>query len=366
MSIETPDQQKDNMDKKWQNLDFDTALKTVCEKYPALAKKIETSLETPQIGEHHNEGPEMKAHLTEMLKVLEMAGKGQFHESISDLKFQEEMKKIIVKVDGDDLVINPDLIDYTFLHDIAKPECLTLKLEGEKDGAEITWGEWQNIAKSKKDDGTYEFNGKKINSISYFHKSEGATGPHGNKGAEMLRDKGVSPEIITAISKHEVAYSFGKISATTYEEHFVKPGFSEALQKFILVASYSDTMASLGLDGKPEMGNFVNLINSRNNYLLIKSAEVGGAKFKENDLGALKKQDKVLTPEDVEKAIQKEEKYNLNVFGEKLDGLVADNTISVEQKADILFIVSSDVKELGKKYGPKMRFIKPLLDQSKE
>jgi hypothetical protein len=30
-----------------------------------------------------------------------------------------------------------DLIEYIFLHDIAKPDCLTLKVEGEKNGIEI-------------------------------------------------------------------------------------------------------------------------------------------------------------------------------------------------------------------------------------
>jgi len=178
----------------------------------------------------------------------------------------------------------------------------------------------------------------------------------------MLKDKGVPLEIIIAISKHEMAYQFGKINAATYEEHFVKPGFSEDQQKFILVASYIDTMASLGPDGKPNLGNFANLIKSRDNFLLIKRYTDRGIAFRENELVALKKQDKVLITEDVEKIMPRDEKYNLLAFGEKLDTLVSSGQISVKEKEQIISIVSSEPKELGKKFGPKMRFIKPLLE----
>ena len=37
------------------------------------------------------------------------------------------------------------LVDYAMLHDISKPDSLTLKVEGEKKGIEIAWEQWQNI-----------------------------------------------------------------------------------------------------------------------------------------------------------------------------------------------------------------------------
>lgn len=182
----------------------------------------------------------------------------------------------------------------------------------------------------------------------------------------MLKDQGVPPEILIAISKHEVAYQFVKINAATYEEHFIVPGFTEDQQKFILAASYIDTMASLLPNGKADVGNFLNLINSRNNYLLIKKCLDQGMKFRENELMALKKQDKVLTREDVEKKSLKEEKYNLSVLGEKLDTIVKAGHITFEEKDAILSIISTQPNELGRRFGPKMRFIKPLLEQSEE
>ena len=343
-------------------INFETALKDVCEKYPEFSEKIKNSLETLQLGKYHNEGPKMDAHLSLILTTLEQINDGQFHESLKDAGIQEVMKEVAVRQkegDPEKSIVNPALVDYTFLHDVAKPDCLTLKIEGEKKGIEITWERWKEIEKAGQ---PYQLDGKPIVSISYFHSSDGVAGQHGNKASEMLKDKGVPLEIIIAISKHEVAYQFGKINAATYEEHFVKPGFSEDQQKFILVASYIDTMASLGPDGKPNLGNFANLIKSRDNFLLIKRYTDRGIAFRENELVALKKQDKVLITEDVEKIMPRDEKYNLLAFGEKLDTLVSSGQISVKEKEQIISIVSSEPKELGKKFGPKMRFIKPLLE----
>lgn len=290
-----------------QKRNFTVALSKVCERYPELAEKIKRSLETPQLGGHHNEGPKMDSHLSLILVTLESIKNGQFHESLEGENIRDLMKSIAVKPNEDNSgqsVINNTLIDYTFFHDIAKPDCLAIKIEGEKKGVEITWEQWKEIEKT----GTpFQFEGKPITSISYFHSSEGAGGQHGNKAVEMLKNKGVSPEIIVAISKHEVAYQFGKINAATYEEHFVKPGFSEDQQKFILVASYIDTMASLGPNGKVDSGNFTNLVKSRDNFLLIKQYVDQGIVFRENQLTALKKQDKILTREDVEKIIPRKE-----------------------------------------------------------
>ncbi|MFA4818656.1 MAG: hypothetical protein WC621_02320 [Patescibacteria group bacterium] len=352
--------------KELQKRDFEIALNEVCKRLPELSEKIKTSLETPQLGEHHNEGPRMDSHLSLILATLESMKDGQFHESLKEVSLREAMAGIAVRREGNNpekTAVNPALIDYTFLHDVAKPDCLTLKIEAEKKGIEITWEQWKDIEKNGL---PYQHEGKLITSISYFHSSEGANGQHGNKAAEMLKDKGIPPEIITAISKHEVAYQFGKINAATYEGHFVKPGFSENQQKFILVASYIDTIASLGPDGKPNLSNFANLAKSRDNFLLIKQYTDKGTTFRENELTALKKQDKVLTAEDIEKIIPREEKYNLLTLGEKLDTLISTGQISAEEKEQILSIVSSQPKELGKKFGPKMQLIKPLLEQAKE
>lgn len=350
-----------------QERNFKQSLERVIERYPNLGEKIKISLETPQLGEHHNEGPKMDTHLSLILETLRSIKDGNFHETIADQRGLQEMMYNLVATEDPDTSehtgINPVLVEYTFLHDISKPDCLTLKVEGEKTGIEVSWEQWQEIEKSGQ---PYRFEDKPVASISYYHQSEGVAGQHGNKAAEMLKDHNVLPAILIAISKHEVAYQFAKINAATYEEHFVKPGFTEKQQQFVLVASYIDTMASLLPDGKADISNFINLVKSRNNYLLIKEYLDQGARFRENELIALKKQDKVLTQEDVEKRILKEEKYNIPLLGEKLEGLVSGGQITDQEKELILSTISSEPNELGRRFGPKMRFIKPLLEQSKQ
>lgn len=357
-------------EKEWDKKVFDVAYGKVCERYPELKEKIAISLETPQIGKdkgsHHNEGPKMEAHLSLILKTVMDVRDGHFHESLQSQDLRDIISSVIIRKDegvNEQSAINPAIVDYTFFHDIAKPDSLTLKFKDEKKGVEITWEQWQEIEKNGE---PYTFEGKEINSTSYFHQSEGPTGQHGNKGVEMLKDAGVPPEILIAIGKHEVAYQFAKINTAIYEEHFVKPGFSEDQQKFILAGSYVDTMASLSPDGTPDMGNYANLVKSRENYLLIKKYIDTGAAFRENDLKALKGKDMVLTAEDIEKIIQREKKYNLSVLGGLLDELVSGGQISADEKEGILSVVTSTPNELGKKFGPKMKILKPLLEKAVE
>ena len=124
-------------------------------------------------------------------------------------------------------------------------------------------------------------------------------------------------------------------------------------------------MASLGSDGKPDLNNFVNLIKSRNNYLLIKQYTDKGAAFRDNELTALKKQDRVLVPADVEKIAQREDKYDLVKLAEELGSLVSSGQISADEKNIIIESVQSDPRSLGKKIGSKMKIIKPLLEKAR-
>ena len=286
-------------------LDFEVELQNILERYPELAEKIQSSLKTPQLGAYHNEGRTMESHLRLIVKTLDDVGSGKMHEIVeARSELVEKMCALVLTSDEngpEQSRINPELIDYAFLHDISKQDCLTLKVEGEKLGREVTWGEWQEIARQGE---PYAVNGKPIVSVSYYHQSEGEEGQHGNKGAALLKAVDIPPYIRTAISKHEVAYQFSKTNAATYEKNFVKSGLGENEQLFVLIASYVDTMSSLTKDGTPDLKNYRHLLQSRDNYLLIQSYLDRGATFRENDLGFLKKQDKVLLPEDIERFIQ--------------------------------------------------------------
>ncbi len=232
--------------------DFEVEFERICEKYPELADGIKRSLEAPQLGSHHNEGPRMESHLRLMLQTVEDIKQGKFHESVAgNVSLQEALQRV---------ALNPEIIDYVFLHDIAKPDSLSLKIEGEKKPVEITWDQWKEVEINGE---PYQFQGKPIRSISYYHISEGWNGPHGHKAAKFLKNKGVPKDILNAIENHEVAYQFTKVNPATYKKFFLDPGFSHDQQDFILAGSYIDNMSALTLDGKPDLQNFMNLVDSR-------------------------------------------------------------------------------------------------------
>jgi hypothetical protein len=346
---------------------FQQALVEVIERHPQLEAAFRRSLESPQIGEYHNEGEKMDSHLALIISTLNDIKSGNFPGEVEpatqailrEAALINDAKKGVQKV-------NPDMIDYTFMHDISKPDSLTVKAVGEKAGIEITWEQWQGIEKQGKPYKVTKPDGQaaEIASISYYHPSEGEKGQHGNKGAKSLQETpNISPIILTAIDKHEVAYQFGKINAATYEEHFVTPGYTDEQQKWIVTASYIDTMASLRTDGRPDLKNFTNLVRSRDNYLLIQSVLNTKAVIRDNDLQALKKQDRVLSRADIEKTIVKEKKYNFNMLRTELGLAVEQKQLSEIEREQVIDIVTTDPNSLGKKMGSKMKLLKPILQR---
>jgi hypothetical protein len=100
-----------NMD----TITFERALAETCERYPMLAEQIQRSLETPQLGQYHNEGPTMDYHLALILENLESVknNDARFTELIQDDDLQTIFREVVVRQNEDDpekLVVNPNLI----------------------------------------------------------------------------------------------------------------------------------------------------------------------------------------------------------------------------------------------------------------
>lgn len=373
----------DEVEEQQINMRFQVALNEVTGRYPKLAEDIKKSLSTPQIGENHNEGPKMDAHLKLILENLRKIAMHQFPEELDAFP---EIKAILTDVvmhgsaaNGENVLLNPSLVDYALMHDLEKPNCLSLKFDGRKDKVEITWEEWQGIEARGEPYSYIDQDGKEspISAISYFHQSKGKEGTHGYRGAQKITV--LAPEvpktIVDAINKHEVAYQFTRVNAATYEEHFVKPGFTEEEQKFILAASYIDTMSSLkkASDGqtlKPDLSNYIFLVRSRKNYLLIKKAMDDGLKFRENELNSKKKSDQDLTYEElVAIALKDEVKKTLDLadFEANLAALVNEGAITEEDKILVLQSVAKSEAEynsLGKILRAKFRFVKDAYTKS--
>jgi len=332
---------------------FDEAFESVVERYPHLAEQIEKSFATPQLGKYHNEGPQMRSHLELILKTLHDVANGRFHEKLPTY-LQEKFQRLAVTEGGKSL--NQDLIDYTFFHDLAKPDCLTLKCEGDKQSTDITWEQWQKDA----DTTGKMFQGRPIVSISYFHRSEGAMGQHGNKAANMLKEEDISPVIVNAIKEHEVAYQFSKINPKTYKKHFVDTGFSPHEQDFVLLASYIDSMGSLDQNSKPFMDNYYYLIASRNNFTLIERYK----KEHENELSERDIATLITSIEDVA-TVFKTEKYDLAKVETLLEGEVSEGHLTSEDVANVLHLLDVNPRRLGATLRKKMKFVTPHLKASK-
>ena len=241
-------------------LSFKNSLQNVCKKYPNLADRIIKSLKVPQLSDFHSEGPKMDSHLRLMLDNVISIYNGDYDDSLIDI-----LEKVICIPDlnnSEELIVNPDIIDYIFLHDSAKPDCLSLKTDINNE-QEITWDQWREIEKNGP---PFKFNNQIISAISYCHSSEGIDGNHGKKAANQLECSGISSSLLLVISKHEAACQFGQISAKTFKKLFTGKGYTPKLREFILAVSYIDMMATVGINGNPNMTNYFNLIKSKEEY----------------------------------------------------------------------------------------------------
>lgn len=359
------------------DLRFKVALNEVLGRYPQLAEDIKKSLLTPQIGEHHQEGPKMDSHLKLILENLRKIALNEFPVELEVIPGIKDILREVVMAGSiaseHDVVLNPALVDYAFLHDLEKSNSLSLKFEGRKDQVEITWEQWVEIESRGEPYKYVDKEGKEILilGVSYLHRSKGKEGAHGFKAAKKIAE--VAPEVPktigSAINKHEVAYQFTKVSATVYEDHFVKTGFTDEEQRFILAASYIDTMSSLkkdadGISLKPDLGNYIRLVRSRNNYLLIKKALDNGLKFRENEIGNKKNADRDLTYAELEEIALKDmvnKTLDMASFEQNLAALVVAGTISEDDKGLVLQSIAKSEAEfnaLGKSLRAKFKPVK--------
>lgn len=391
---------------------------------------VQRSFNVPQWGDYHNEGIFMDTHLAAILGNIDNIEAGNFPDTVPS-EVRAWMRDV---VDG-----NRQTLDmYTYLHDISKPDCMTIKYE---DGTEeiVTWEQWVGklpegvqgnpveFKKFCKDKGisgisyyhkerketlisldgdvindlsevgrvleeldrlnpngaivVYKSDDKKtfpiedwnqfvgenagdaalfaqfcqeqeIASISFYEKKEGKK--HGNEGAHDLQDlaesAGLSNLLLKAIDKHEVAYQFEKVNLKAYEKHF--GGLTEEEIKWVITASYVDTMASHRKNGQPDLTNFINMVNTIHNYSVIQFIESQtmpngnvseglDPKKVAQELLELRKQETrfQVTQEDLLQQLLdkcKPTRYNLEKLRFSLKALVTTDQISQELSEEII------------------------------
>ena len=243
-----------------------------------LRKEIERSFHVPQWGAYHNEGMLMDRHFEEILRALEDVEGGKMPDSIPADE-RRAMQKIAERH-------HDALQRYVFLHDISKADLLRvegLPEAGQKkgkawEGTLEQWYEEQTISAETRTDPASLYArlaSANLKGISYYNqgievedsgrKTESSKhGEHGKTKLEGLGDVGVSPAVLEAIERHEVAYQFETVKVDTYRKYFESLNSDE--RDLALVASFVDTMGSWRKDGQPDLSNFLALLDSKHNY----------------------------------------------------------------------------------------------------
>lgn len=340
-----------------------------------LRENIERSFGVPQVGEYHNEGMFMDSHLGLIIENIDAVARAEFPEEISPV-----IREILTNTVRRD----PESVKkYVFLHDISKADCLTIKF-GEEERA-VTWDEWQGMLAAS-ESGRKALSGDEqalrdfcteqgVTGVSYFQNAGEAKRQHGKVGAEELRDVGgMDAAMLAAIESHEVAYQFQGIKASTYEKYFGE--MADDARDFALLASYVDTMASLRPDGKPDLANFLALAGSRekSQSLAALQRRLDGVKLDkqkfERAWAALRNSSEPLTADmlsEAESKLRAECKvagYDISKLRDATGPLVADGTLTEEERDRLLVVADTDPQSIGRAFGPKMRILSAALKQA--
>lgn len=313
------------------------------EKLAALRANITRSFSVPQFGPYHNEGMFMDKHLELILANIQDVKQGKFPDSVP----QEARAMMQEVASGNERTLKM----YALLHDISKADSLTIKYANGV-AVEPTWDEWTATLTPEARNDPREFEDfchvQGITGVSYFQKEKG--NKHGEMGAQHLadlrEDMGVPQTVLTAIKNHEVAYQFQKVSIKTYEKYF--GDLNEEETKWVITASYIDTMGSIGEQGSPNLSNFIAMVDTVYNYKTIKQAKTAietspdtDPKKVEKAIDALRKQEVRIT-EDANTLIDRLKQeckfstYDSTKLGASLDALVATNQIDGNTKDGIL------------------------------
>lgn len=347
------------------------------EAFAPVRAAIEESFRVPQVGQYHNEGMFMDAHLALALRNIEEIARGNFPNGTPE-DAKPMMKKVVEE--------SKELLEkYVLLHDIAKKDCLTVAFADGTSRA-FTWDEWNAFTSEEVKENPVAFrafcSAKGIEDVSYFQATEKrgesskAHGPEGRRMLENLRvELGVPLSVLTAIEKHEVGFQFNAVSAKTYKNHL--SGLAPEDRALAVVASYLDTSASLRENGEPDLNNVSFLFDSKHNFEMIEETEkriLGNGEFDQKKAqkffaglyGADRRFDEPLDGfiTRAEKACRPTE-YDIAKVKNGFLPLVTDGTLSQIEADEIADAIErKDVASVGRKFGKKMSKISPVLRAS--
>ena len=357
----------------------------------SLRAEIARSFQVPQWGDYHNEGMLMDRHFEEILLALERTEKGDLPTSIPE---EDRLFMQKIAIDHHDA-----LQKYVFLHDISKADLLRIEKlpeAGQKKGEawEGTLEQWYTEASVPLEAQTNPsalqafLLSANFKSVSYYHqgmemhgrKTEASKhGEDGKSKLETMENVGVSPAVLEAIERHEVAYQFETIKVDTYKKYF--ESLSPEERGLALVASFVDTMGSWKREGASDLKNFLALLDSKQNYEAIQVLEQAIATHDTTHLEKRKMEAFLLALHKQATRIHentdtllarflhecKPTEYDFIAFRQNLDALVASKEFSQEETDEVFLLVQQkDTASVGKKFGKKMKSLAVALKASEK
>ncbi|MDO8425545.1 MAG: hypothetical protein Q7T01_03460 [bacterium] len=280
---------------------------------PAALKALaRASLDTPQLGPYHNEGPRMDAHLGAIMEAAEQIADGTFEYAQVglDATAATALRAMLERVCQ---THTRELTVYAYLHDLKKPECMNVEYA---DGTQrvFTVAEWEQAVSDADGDearARTALQAQGIVKIGYRQDAAltgGQERDHGPEGEEAIRalakqDSEVAvfaaqhELILTGVGSHEMHFQkFPKSSnAGAYRDNLATVFPPETID-FILAVNFLDIAGSRDEHGASDFTSFRNMLQARVSYDAIAAfmEEVptlarfaGKPDFLENALNAL-------------------------------------------------------------------------------
>ncbi len=254
----------------------------------SLKVLVRESLDTPQLGAYHNEGPEMSAHLGLIMETVDHINSGKF--DFASLGLPKNLEDKVRERTERAISLNYEKMKtYAYLHDLAKPVCMNIE---NTDGVQrvFTLGEWNELVvqnggdKEKalaalKEQGNkkigYRIGGELAKSLGIEDKD------HGDEAERMLLKMSENDEeiknftsdldlILKGVANHELHFQvFNKVSSGGGYAKYLASRFSDDEIDFIYTACLIDIAGSLNKDGKSDFQGFRNMVVARESHDLM-------------------------------------------------------------------------------------------------
>jgi hypothetical protein len=317
-----------------------------------LKSLVRASLDTPQLGSYHNEGPEMAAHLGLIMETVDAINSDTFDFHVLGLpeRLEEKVKEKITKVIKEHY---EQMKTYAYLHDLEKMSCMNIEnTDGEQ--RVFTMKEWHELVAQNNGDKEkamatlveqgyvkigYRVGGELAKELGIAEKD------HGDEGERVLlemadRDAEVKEFIsglgliLKGVANHEMHFQvFNNAKSAGKYEKFLANIFTEAEIDFIYAACLIDIAGSLDKNGKSNFQGFRNMVIARESHDLIKGSGLTNVESLVNLDSIEKVQNRI---EQLRKdAVVKEmilEKTDVELLGQQTD---VWGTMSVEDRDEL-------------------------------